>query len=420
MRILFINQYYPPDPAATGQFLSDLAEELVRLGHEVRVICSYGSYEGKRDAAWKREAVHVSSGGGKGRLTVRRVAAFGFGRSSGTGRLTDYLSFYISALLHSLFGPRPDVVICLTTPPYIGFIGVAMRRLRGSRFVQWVMDLYPDVMVAHGMISPHGLVARILRLLTNFVLGNADSIWALGPYMKKRIQSSTQSGLHERITVVPLWAAAEAEPAETESNRNDLVPLREEYGGDSSFLAMYSGNMGLGHELKTLLAAAETMLGKNDTRLIFVGGGPRTSEIRQEARKRALANVDFKPYAPRERLFESLSAGDVHIVSLLPSWQGIIVPSKLAGIFAVARPALFIGGESNEIARWIIEADAGYVINSGDVNGLVKTLETLRNDPALRKRLGRNAREFYERNLSSTVNLSRLVKAVEQLVDEIT
>ena len=407
MHVLLINQFYPPDPAPTGQLLSHLARALAERGHGVRVICSAQRYGGVS----AQGAADFDSASAKpsriGDVVVTRVAGFGFGRRSKLGRVLDYASFYVVALFHALVTPRPEVVVMLTTPPYIGFIGTVLRFLRGCKFVQWVMDLYPDAMVAHGMLSRNGWLTRVLMLLTRVMLRSADAIWALGPCARRKIAPYLRSRQLDRVLIVPPWGSPSLGP--WQGNRNDL---RAELGCDGRFVAMYSGNMGLGHDFETFLKGAQQL---PDVLFLFVGGGPRAPEVRRSAIQHGLMNLTFRDYVPKERMSESLSTGDVHILSQLPAWQGCIVPSKLAGIFAVGRPAVFVGGEDNEIAHWIREADAGFVVPIGDSTAFVRAVESLQGDCSLRDRLSRNARSFYLRSLSPDVNLPKLVGSIEKL-----
>jgi colanic acid biosynthesis glycosyl transferase WcaI len=404
MKILLVNQYYPPDSAPTGQFLENLAVALVRDGHQVRVICSKGYYCGSKAYSTAASVEGVE---------VVRLRAFCFGRRNLFVRLLDYLSFFFLALIRSLFGPRPDVVVCLTTPPYIGFVGFAMRLFRRVRVVQWVMDLYPDSIVAHGMLRESSLGFRVLAYLTRRLFRSADTIWALGPFASRKILAYVRPEEADKVEVIPLWADKLLSPLETGEN-----PMRVEYGLNGQCVVMYSGNMGLGHEFDTFIGGAKHFDNQSHVRFLFVGGGTRSKEVKRKTQESDLANVEFRPYAPRERLRESLSVGDIHIVSQLPAWQGCIVPSKMAGILAVGKPVVFVGDQHNEIAHWIDEAQSGFVVRLGDCHAFARTIEKLKNDPELRRRLGRNGRAFYEKHLSGDVNLAKLVASIGRAVQK--
>src|SRR5450755_3757059 len=125
MRIILLNQYYAPDEAATAQMLADLGVSLAAAGHSVIAVCCDRSYAQPR----RRYSRHETIDG----VRVDRVRTTSFGRASRLGRLTDYATFVLGAARRLLFGPRPDVVVALTTPPMIAYIPLMLRRYRGFK-----------------------------------------------------------------------------------------------------------------------------------------------------------------------------------------------------------------------------------------------------------------------------------------------
>ena len=119
-----------------------------------------------------------------------------------------------------------------------------------------------------------------------------------------------------------------------------------------------------------------------DVKFVFIGGGAQLARVKAEAP----ANVEFRPYAPRERLAESLSSVDAHLVSLQPSLEGLIVPSKFYGVLAVGRPAIFIGARDGEVARIIEQCRCGVVVEPGDADGLVRAIQSLEPEMGARGR----------------------------------
>ncbi len=206
-RFLFVNQYYWPDHASTAQHLTDLAESLAEQGHEVHVLCSR---RGSRPGGPSRPKCEERHG-----VTIHRVGATAFGRSSTLRRMTDYLSFHLGALFRALRLPRFDVVVTLTTPPLIALIGVLLRRLRKSWHVFWSMDLHPDASLALGRMSRRDPVVAGLSWLSDALYRQADRVVVLGPYMADRVVAKGVR-LH-RIDTIPVW-----------SRRDEVFPLARE------------------------------------------------------------------------------------------------------------------------------------------------------------------------------------------------
>ncbi len=199
MRILLLNQFYKPDVAATGQLLADLAVTLVHRGHEVHVVCSCSKYNGGKLMASGREIIDG--------VQVHRVKTTGFGRKKLLGRMVDYLSFYFSATWRALRMPKPDVCVSLTTPPFISLIGLLLAKVKGSRNMIWVMDVYPEIAVAYEVLRKQSLIYRFLSRLNRLLYCNSEAIISLGDVMSERLVKS--GALRDKITVVHNWVPQE-------------------------------------------------------------------------------------------------------------------------------------------------------------------------------------------------------------------
>lgn len=398
-----MNQYYPPDTAPTGQYLHQLAVALRARGHGVTVVCSRRAYNGNAVYA-PREAIDG--------VQVIRVPATGFGRRSGAGKIMDYATFYLS-LAAGLLSPRlrADAILALTTPPYVGLLARFAAGFRRSAHLHWIMDLYPDVLAAHGGVRPESLLYRALARLTRAELAGSPLVATLGDDMAARVRAHYPGPARAGAPVesIPLWH----EPGLAPWPDGEAPPFRARQGwGAQDLVLMYSGNMGRGHRFGEFLAAAEHLKGERTIRWVFAGGGARRGELEEAARRDPGLNLQLLPYAPFDQLREQLCSADVHLVSLDAAWQGCMIPSKFQGIFAVGRPVILVSGRDNSLAQWIEESGGGWVVPEGDVEALLAAVAAAR-DPAERLRRGRAARAFAEERFSAARNLARLCDLVE-------
>ncbi len=358
MRLLFINQFYPPDVAPTGVYLHDLAKSLAKRGHAIKVLCSRNSYDGTQSFA-PRE---VRDG-----VEVRRLFATGLGRKNFVGKMSDYATFYTSlAGAVTLDKFKPDLILSLTTPPYAGVLARFAAWTRRCGHAHWIMDLYPDVMASHGMTSNKSLLYRFLQQMTKAQLRNAKLVLALGPRMAERVSLYAPA-----VQWAPLWSDPSLGPAAPEA----VDALRaERRWANRETIFLYSGNMGLGHRFGEFLAAA-AHLGSSGPRWVFSGGGKRRSEVESFAKSHPGANIEMLGYVPAAKLRAHLCSADVHLVSLDANWQGTIVPSKLQGSFAVGRPVLYVGGTKCETAEWIMQSGGGWVVEQNDEVALLEAVK---------------------------------------------
>ena len=407
MKIFLLNQYYPPDTAPTGQYLHDVARALVQRGHTVTVFCSQRAYNGD-----ERYPLEETRDG----VRIHRIRASGFGRRHGIGKMLDYATFYLG-LMTRLLAPRnqPDIVLALTTPPHLGLLAAWAARVKGCVHAHWVMDVYPDVLAAHGVCSDQSWLYRFLGWLTCVELRDSPLVVALGDDMADRLRRYVPADAATSVVVsLPLWGDPNLQPWPEEKP----LPFRIQQGWrDQDLVVMYSGNMGRGHRLGEFLEAAKRTSGQPDIQWVFAGGGKRRSEVETFLRQHPDAHVHVLSYAPAERLCEHLSSADVHLASLERDWQGCMVPSKLQGIFAVGRPVLFVGGRQNSLARWIEESGGGWVVAPDDIEALLQALKQARHVEERRRR-GQAARAFAESRFDRDRNVNFLCARLELAVQE--
>ena len=310
---------------------------------------------------------------------------------------------------------KNDVVVAKTDPPMLSVLAGPIARLRGAKLVNWLQDLFPEVAMAvgPGKDGAMGPVYRFMKVLRDRSLRAADMNVVLGDRMAERVLALGVAP--EKIRLISNWADARVlRPVLHEEN-----DLRRAWGLDGKFVVGYSGNLGRAHEYETLIDAIARL--EDDPPSgppvvwLFIGGGALYEEFALQTARRHLTSVVFKPYQSRELLSQSLSAADVHLVSLRPELEGLIVPSKFYGITAVGRPALFIGDTDGEIARLIARYDCGVTVAPGDGAALARAVHDLAEDPERRMQLGKNARAAFEASFEQSI----AVKQWHQLLTSI-
>ncbi|TVR80855.1 MAG: glycosyltransferase WbuB [Rhodospirillales bacterium] len=402
MHVLIINQTFYPDVAATAQHAHDLAKHLHNHGHEVSVVTSRSLY-GQSGAALPR--TDVVDG-----IQILRVGQSIFGKASILARILDFSLFYMASAMKVMFVKRPDVVICLTTPPFIALVGLLVRRLRGGRCVYWVMDLYPDLPVACGVMRPDALLTRFFFFVNKVCLRRADRTVVLGRCMRGRIAAQGVNG--PNIVPIDVWP-----PADNLAQHRDAPnPFRTKWAPQNRFVVMYSGNFGLGHDVHTMCEAARLLNNESRVHFVFAGGGKKKTQVDEFVNVERLQNCTLVGFQPRDLLADSLGAADVHLVTLSEGVEGIMVPSKLFGIMAAGRPTIFVGAETSEIARILAENNCGLTVRPGDAEALATAITRLTDDPAVCRAMGERARRAIEQRYAQSHALERWRALLDDLV----
>jgi glycosyltransferase involved in cell wall biosynthesis len=374
-QLIFVNRYYRPDHSATSQLLTDLAEYLAAEGNGVTVLCSRQLYDDPKANLARDERMAG--------VDVRRISTTRFGRSGLGGRAIDYLSFYFAAFLWLLrHVHKNDTVVAKTDPPLISFVVACVVRVKRAKLINWLQDLFPEVAWALGMRMP--APAKSLALMCrNYSLRVADVNVAIGQGMAERLRQIPGA----RVAKIDNWAPGTyIRPVERNNN-----PLRRAWELEDRFVVGYSGNFGRAHDFRTLLDAATLLAQAPHIRFLLIGAGAQRRELEEYVEKAGLTNVVLKPYQPRDLLAQSLSAADVHIVTLQPELEGLIVPSKFYSILDTGRPIIFIGSPSGEIANLLAQHRCGVTVAPGDAESLKIHIERLAANPAMVTTLGSSA-----------------------------
>ncbi len=376
MKLLILNQYFLPDQAATAQLLGQLAAHLTQ-NHEVHVVCGTPTYD--PDPTLKPHP----------KIVVHRVPLFGQNRSSLFFRLLNYVLFLGGAFWKTFSLPKYDVIMAWSDPPIIGVVAGWLRKFKGSKFLFVSQDVYPEIAIAAGRMN-NWLSLSILKKASAFILRSADHVVVVGHDMRERLIQKGVPG--NRLSVIPNWQ-------DLESLRPGLgADFRKSHGiAEEDLLIMHSGNIGVSQDFDTLLEAADQTKEEEHIRFLIIGNGNRKEYLKQEIQKRNLHNIRLLPYQPKGMLAESLGSADLHYVSLLPAFDGYIVPSKIYGVLAVGRPVLVNMSESNDVAKIVQEAGCGMVCGP-HVNRLVDFLRDAVHKRDELKRLGENGRTWIEQN----------------------
>lgn len=372
--VTFINRVYPPDTAATGQLLAELAGALRVEGWRVTIVTARTSPNTARFETMDGIQVH-------------RVRGVPFTRTSHVRRALGYLSLYPAMLWRAWRIAPADVIVTMTDPPLVLLLALALRWRGDSAIVHWAQDIYPELAEELGVLSRGGTVARILRSLSTWALKRYDRVIVLGACMRERLIARGIS--EELIEIVPNWADAERiYPVAPAQNS-----FRKEYHLDHRFVVMYSGNFGLAHPFAAILEAAQSLATERpEIVFLLVGEGPRLWWIRDRIHELNLENVSILPPQPKSRLAESLGAADLHLACMDNRLVGLLVPSKVYGIMAAGRPCLFLGPTESEVARAILSNGCGEVVTTSTGDGLADRIRSWQADRHRRDAAGRAAR----------------------------
>lgn len=389
-RLSIFTQFYPPDYAATGQLIEELAIHLGRLGIDVQVFTGQPGYAFKKSSAPTKENSE--------KLLIRRSRTSRLCPFRIRGKAINGLLFFLRSALHLLKAAgRGDILLLTSAPPFLPILGYLANLLFGTPYVCLLYDLYPDVAVELKVVSHKNWLVQLWNWLNKQVWKKASSVIVLSSTMKDRVQAKCPE-ISDKISVIHNWA-----------NPDWIVPIAKQnnwfahkYDLVNTFTVLYSGNMGRCHEMDTILEAAR-QLQNEPIQFVFIGGGAKRQTCIDLVKNLGLRNCRFLPYQEKQDLPYSLTACDLSLVSISPGMEGVVAPSKLYGILAAGRPVAIICEPYSYLPALVADANCGAAFNNGDGTGLAKFIRRLATDTQLTHRMGIAGRRYLQSNFTPEI-----------------
>lgn len=394
-RILVFNQYYWPGVEATAHLLSELCADLAK-DYDITVVT--GAL--RSPPAGPGRVAHRG-------VDVLRVRSSVFDRRRLPARAFNYVSYLAMALAEGLRQRRPDVVLCMTDPPFLADAAMIVARRFRVPLVVISQDVFPEIAVELGRLRNPAAI-QLLRVLVRLYLTRADRVVAIGETMRGRLVEKGAPA--DRIRVIPNWANADAIEPTAHVNAWSI-----EHGVADSFVVMHSGNVGHAQNLDMLIRASTYLRDLRDLAVVIIGTGARHMELAALAERLEAESVRFLPYQPRELLSLSLSAAHVHVVGLAHGLSGYVVPSRLYGILAAGRPVIVAADPESETARVVARVGCGVVVPAGDPTTLADVVRRAHDGEYDLDRMGRLGREY----LLSEATQEHATRRYRELLEEV-
>lgn len=294
-----------------------------------------------------------------------------------------WLRYTVHAFFWLWRWPSKLPILAFTNPPLVIWLCWLMRRIRGTPYAVMVHDIYPDAVINLKAAAPNNPVMRLWRWFNRFAYQRAAVVITLGEQMAAHLeqQFDPTRTLAGRIRIVPPWAD---DQRLTRPEKADNWFARK-YRQVDCLTVMYSGNMGRGHDIETLLEAAQRLREDTSVHFMFIGAGPKWNMVKQflATRSPGQDNVTLLPWQEESVIPFSLATADVGVVSLEAEMTGLAVPSKAYYFLAAGAPLLALCHADCELAETIERFGCGQVVIPGDADALSANIHRLASEPTL-------------------------------------
>lgn len=382
--ILIVNQ-------VIGPLMLELLAELQSKGWNCHVFTGELQYDAKLP-----EGVSLSRG--------TRLVKAGSAR-----RIWTWGAFTLQAALAIARHHRIQCLV-VSNPPLTMLLMPLLRRLLGSRYSLLIYDVYPETMIGMGMLSAHGLPARLWRGLSRASMRRADGVVTLGGSMRDALLTHLRAGDPVAIEVIPPWVdTGVIRPIPKDQN-----PFVQQHGLQGKLVIMYSGAFGATHGLGTLVEAARQL--QDVAEFVMVGGGTCEQQLREQAN--GLPNLKILPYQPNDRFPFLLAAADCMVVCLDEQSGAISVPSKLYYAMAAGAGVIALAPSDSEPARVILQHGCGIQVPPGDAAALAQQIRNIRVNPELLATWQARSREAAVKSYDRGELVGKLAHILTPAVDE--
>jgi colanic acid biosynthesis glycosyl transferase WcaI len=398
MHILIYSYNYHPEPIGIAPLMTELAEGLVKRGHEVRVITGMPNYPQREIYDGYRGKWYLTEQ--KNGVTIQRSYLRIKSKPNLLDRLLLELSFVFTSLPQAFKGDRPDVIL-LTIPPLLGTLPATIFGwLYNCPVVLNVQDILPDAAVRMGLLKNKWMI-RTLAALEKFAYRTAHTISVIAEGFRENL---VNKGVPvNKIVCIPNWV-----------NVNFICPLPKENNSwisshqlDGKFVVLYSGNIALTQGLETVIEAAVSLCHIKEIVFVIVGESIALQRLQEYCLSNGADNVLLLPLQPREKLPEMLAASDVGLIVQKRNVISFNMPSKIPLLLASGRPIVGSVPATGTAAKAIELSGGGIVVEPESPDAIAAAVHKLYANPALGARLGNIGRRFAEENYSLEQALDR-------------
>ena len=398
MRILFLKQLFHPEPTARSL---DFAIELSKHGHDVQVLTGFPSYpkgeiyEGYQQNLFFREVIQG--------IDVIRVPIYPDQSGRAIHRILNYMSFAVTAILLGL--PRvtkPDVVFAYHGALPVGLPAILYKWIRGVPFVYDINDIWPDTLVATGMLK-NKLLLNTVNRWCKFTYKMAAHITVLsGGFRDTLIRRGVGPN---KVTFINQWSRnEEIDPSSIDSSINRHFKKEE-------FNILYAGNLGKAQSLRSVIRAFKEL--QDDYPQLFftlLGDGVERKELILFVKDSKIKNVRFIDRVDSDEVAKYLHSADVLLVHLKddPLFR-ITIPSKIIGCHQAGKPILLgIKGDAEGVIK---ASKAGFIFEPDNITDLKEKIVMLLSLPKHElQKMGENGLRYYNKHFTIGTNTEHFLQ----------
>lgn len=405
--ILFLCQYFYPEYVSSATLPFDTALALSKAGFTVETLSGYPKEYNLMNKVPLKET-HYD-------IVIRRLKYIQLMRSNFLGRLINYFSFTIAVALRFIKLKEYKSIIVYSNPPVLPLIAALASKFYNTKVIFVSYDVYPEIALVTKTISENSIISKVMKIVNKIIFNNVIKVVALSNEMKEYLLKN-RSGLSEhQIKVIPNWYDDKELSSSAKSLKNSMF---HSIDNDKDFIVSYFGNMGTCQDLDTIVEAVRDLKNENNVQFVFAGHGNKMGTLKSVVEKENLKNVSIFDFLHGQDYEHALNISDCFIVSLAEGLTGLAVPSKTYSYMMASKPVMAVIGKDSDIAKDLIDNNAGYAMEVGESSKLVSAIIELRDDKGKRELMGKNCRDIFVKKYTKEHCTQQYVNMMQKILED--
>lgn len=407
-RILIYSLVFSPDSVSTAYLFNDLALGFKNKGYDVTVLTTTPHFNLTKESTEKQPLkkhffglVYTST---FNEIKVFHIPLKKYKRS--LYRIISFIYWHKVSFVVGLFLKRPDIILTPSPPLSSGLLSILLARLKRSKTIYNVQEIYPDLLINLGHLNNSFLI-KLLKKLERFVYDGSNAVTTIDREFYNTILPRIKE--KKKLSIIHNFVNTDL------YNLNTSVKLPLEFKNSSKKVNMlYAGNIGLAQEWNLVLDLAKEI--KDDPITIWIiGEGVKKGYLASKIKNHKLSNVKLLPYQDRKYMPAINLFADFHFITMNKRTENEGFPSKVYSIMASGKPILVVSSENTPIISFLKETKAAELVLDHSLNGFKDAVLKLANNKELRVRMGENGRKIVEQQYSSNYIINQYADLMHDL-----
>lgn len=412
-KILIHSLVFSPDGVSTAYLYNDIAKQFKTAGYEVSVLTTtphYNRIKSKLDKQPLKSRFcglyYVSDFCG---IQVKHIPQKKF--KSSVLRLIGFIYWHILSFILALFERDVDVILSPSPPLTIGFLNVIIGKLKGSKVIYNVQEIYPDLLIEEGGLKSKQVIS-FLKWMEKFVYNKSSAVTTIDRVFYRTICHRFTNP--DKLVIIPNFVDTDIYKPVSDT---DLRLNKDDFPETDTLKVMYAGNIGYAQDWEPLIQAAVNL---RDDKIEFyvIGEGVMKEYLQSEKDSLALDKLHLFPYQARELMPYLIAYSDIQFVFMSPHTEGHGFPSKIYTIMACGKPILVCSGNNTPIAEFLKDKNCSFVITEKNMSMKISLITQYLRSVTKKEleEMGKKAQTDIMGNYTKEIVTKKYVDLVETLI----